>query len=182
MSEPRATLLSQATAFAGRVFTVTADRVRLPNGREVTLDMVRHRGSVVMIPMHDDTHVVLIRQYRYAIDRWIWELPAGSLDPGEDPQSAASRECAEEVGLFPTTVEFVGAWYPSPGFVTEVMHFYKLTGLRPPGPGDQPVHVDEDEDIRVQVFSLDEARAMVRRGDIVDLKTAWGLTLADGGR
>jgi len=130
-----------------------------------------------MIPMRDDTHVVLIRQYRYALDRWIWELPAGSLDPDEDPQSAAARECAEEVGLIPTDVAFVGAWYPSPGFVTEVMNFYKLTGLRQSGPGDPPVHVDEDEDIRVQVFALDDARAMVRRGEIIDLKTAWGLTL-----
>jgi ADP-ribose pyrophosphatase len=177
MSESTATLLAQSTGYTGRVFTVTTDRVRLPNGREVTLDMVRHRGSVVMIPMQDDSHVVLIRQYRYAIDRWIWELPAGSLDPGEEPLTAAARECAEEIGLVPSTVEFVGAWYPSPGFVTEVMNFYKLTGLQPPDPDGPAIHTDEDEDIRVHVFPLDEARDMVRRGEIIDLKTAWGLTL-----
>jgi ADP-ribose pyrophosphatase len=177
MSEPAATLLSQSTTYTGRIFTVTADRVRLPNGRETTLDMVRHRGSVVMIPMQDDNHVVLIRQYRYAIDRWIWELPAGSLDPGETPLTAAARECAEEIGLVPSVVEFVGAWYPSPGFLTEVMNFYKLTGLRPPDPGGPPIHTDEDEDIRVHVVPLADARAMVRRGEIIDLKTAWGLTL-----
>lgn len=176
-AEPSGTLLSQDTRYTGRIFTVTADRVRLPSGRETTLDVVRHRGSVVLIPMPDPEHVVLIRQYRYALGRWIWELPAGSLDPGEKPEPAAARECEEEIGLVPGTVEFVGAWYPTPGFLTEVMNFYKLTGLRPPDPHGPQAHKDDDEDIRVHVFELDEARAMVRRRDIVDLKTAWGLTL-----
>jgi ADP-ribose pyrophosphatase len=178
MDEPRGTRLSGSEVFKGRVFTITVDRVTLPHGRTVTLDMVRHRGSVVLLPMQDDDHVVLIRQYRYALDRWIWELPAGSLDEGEDPAAAAARECAEEIGLVPGRVEFLGAWYPTPGFCTEVMNYYRVSGLLPPDPGGPPVHKDEDEDIRVQVFSIDEARAMVRSGDIVDLKTAWGLTLA----
>jgi len=177
MDEARATRLSQTEAFQGRIFTITVDRVALPNGRTVTLDMVRHRGSVVLIPMRDDSHVVLIRQYRYALDRWIWELPAGSLDPGEDPAAAAARECEEEIGLVPALVEFAGAWYPTPGFCTEVMNYYRLTGLREPDPNGPRAHLDPDEDIRVHVFTLDEAREMVRRGDIVDLKTAWGLTL-----
>jgi ADP-ribose pyrophosphatase len=176
-AEPSATLLSQTTAYTGRVFAVTADRVRLPHGRETTLDIVRHRGSVVMIPLPDPEHVILIRQYRYALDRWIWELPAGSLDPGESPEPAAARECEEEIGLVPATIEFLGAWYPSPGFVTEVMNFYKLTGLRPPNPEGPQAHKDEDEDIRTQVFTLAAARDLVRRGEVVDLKTAWGLTL-----
>ena len=93
MTDPAASLLSQSTGYTGRVFTVTTDRVRLPNGREATLDIVRHRGSVVMLPMPDDSHVILIRQYRYALERWIWELPAGSLDPGEEPATAATRCC-----------------------------------------------------------------------------------------
>jgi ADP-ribose pyrophosphatase len=139
--------------------------------------MVRHPGSVVLLPMQDEGRIVLIRQYRYALDRWIWELPAGSLDAGEDPAAAAARECEEEIGLIPGRVEFAGAWYPTPGFCTEVMNYYRLAGLRAPTPGDPQAHKDEDEDIRVHVFTIDEARAMVRRGDIVDLKTAWGLTL-----
>jgi ADP-ribose pyrophosphatase len=175
--EPTASLLSQTTRCTCRVFTVTSDDVRLPNGRETTLDIVRHRGSVVMIPMLDASHVILIRQYRYALDRWIWELPAGSLDPGEEPAPAAARECEEEIGLVPGRVEFLGAWYPSPGFVTEVMNLYKLSDLREPDPNGPQAHTDEDEDIRTHVFTLDEARAMVKRGDIIDLKTAWGLTL-----
>ncbi|HSP91601.1 MAG TPA: NUDIX hydrolase, partial [Vicinamibacterales bacterium] len=116
-------------------------------------------------------------QYRYALDRWIWELPAGSLDAGEDAATAAARECEEEIGLVPGRVEFAGAWYPTPGFCTEVMNYYRVSDLRERGADEPPAHTDEDEDIRVHVFALDEARAMVRRGDIVDLKTAWGLTL-----
>ena len=178
MTERGGNRLSSTERFRGRIFSVTVDRVTVPNGRTVTLDMVRHPGSVVLIPMQDDGRVVLIRQYRYALDRWIWELPAGSLDAGEDPAAAAARECEEEIGLIPGRVEFAGAWYPTPGFCTEVMHYYRLADLRERGAGDPPAHKDEDEDIRVHVFTLDEARAMVRRGDIVDLKTAWGLTLA----
>jgi ADP-ribose pyrophosphatase len=177
MEEVNGTAQSRREVFRGRVFTVSVDRVTLPNGREATLDIVRHRGSVVLLPMQDETHVVLIRQYRYALDRWIWELPAGSLDEGEDPAAAAARECEEEIGLVPEQVEFAGAWYPTPGFCTEVMNYYRLGGLHAPGPNDPPAHKDDDEDIRVRVFTLDEARDMVRRGDIIDLKTAWGLTL-----
>jgi ADP-ribose pyrophosphatase len=177
MSEGGGTRVSSTESFKGRIFTVTVDRVTVPNGRTVTLDMVRHPGSVVLLPMQDEGRIVLIRQYRYALDRWIWELPAGSLDAGEDPAAAAARECEEEIGLIPGRVEFAGAWYPTPGFCTEVMNYYRLAGLRAPTPGDPQAHKDEDEDIRVHVFTIDEARAMVRRGDIVDLKTAWGLTL-----
>lgn len=178
MEERAGTLLSSSEAFKGRIFTITVDRVRLPNGRTATLDMVRHRGSVVLLPLADDGRIVLIRQYRFALDRWIWELPAGSLDPGEDPVAAAARECEEEIGLVPSRVEHAGSWYPTPGFCTEVMHYYRLTDLCPPGPDRPQPHADPDEDIRVHVFTLGEARDMVRRGDIVDLKTAWGLTLA----
>jgi len=177
MEEVTGTARSRREAFKGRVFTVTVDGVTLPNGRDVTLDIVRHRGSVVLLPMQDDAHIVLIRQYRYALDRWIWELPAGSLDDGEEPASAAARECEEEIGLVPDRVDFVGAWYPTPGFCTEAMNYYRLGGLHAPHPESPPAHKDEDEDIRVCVFTLDEARDMVRRGEIVDLKTAWGLTL-----
>ena len=92
MSEPGGLCLSSTQSFKGRIFSVTVDRVTVPNGRTVTLDIVRHRGSVVLLPMQDVAHVVLIRQYRYALDRWIWELPAGGLDVGEDPATAAARD------------------------------------------------------------------------------------------
>ena len=161
--------------FEGRVFSVARDRVRLPHGREATLDVVRHAASAVLLPMVDDQHVVLIRQYRYPVDRVLWELPAGTLDPGESPEVAAARECHEEIGLVPSRVERIGAFFPTPGYCDEEMFFFRLTGLRTPA---APAALDPDEDIEPRVFTLAEARDMVRRGEIVDMKSAMGLMLA----
>ncbi len=166
--------LSSETLFSGRVFSVHSDRVRLPHGPEAVMDVIRHPASVVLLPMPDPDHIVLIRQYRYAIDNWIWELPAGSVDPGETPAQAAARECHEEVGLAPVQLERLGAFYPTPGFCDELMLFFKLTGLEQP---DHAAQADEDEDIEVQVVTLADARRLVLTGDVVDMKTAFGLTL-----
>ena len=166
--------LSSETMFSGRVFTVHSDRVRLPHGPEAVLDVIHHAASVVLLPMPDPDHIVLIRQYRYAIDQWIWELPAGSVDPGETPEQAAARECHEEVGLVPVQIERLGAFYPTPGYCDELMLFFKLTGLEQP---DHAAQGDEDEDIEVQVATLADARRLVQARDGLDMKTALGLTL-----
>lgn len=177
MSEKRGMVLQQEEIYKGRIFTVMRDRVRLPKGVEATLEVVRHPGSVILLPMPDPQHVILVRQYRYALDRWVWELAAGSLKPGEDPASGAARECEEETGLAPGRVEFIGAFYPTPGYCDERMNFFKLTGLAAPDASRPAAQQDEDEDIRTQVFSIDEVRAMVGRGEIEDLKTAAGIFL-----
>ena len=168
------TELESTLEYTGRVFTVTRDRVRLPHGVEATLDVVRHRGSVVLIPMPDATSVILVRQYRHAIGQHVWELPAGSLDPGEEADAAALRECHEEIGQVATTAERIASLYPSPGYTTEVMHFYRLTGLHEP---DHAAEQDEDEHLEPKVFTLDEVRAAVVRGEITDMKTVAALHL-----
>ena len=160
--------LSSSLEYTGRVFTVTKDRVRLPHGVETTMDIVRHRGSVVLIPMPDDESVILIRQYRHAIGQHVWELPAGSLDPGEDADTAALRECHEEIGQLATTARRVASLYPSPGYTTEVMHFYVLTGLYTPG---HTAEQDEDEHLEPRRFTISELRELVARGEITDMKT-----------
>jgi ADP-ribose pyrophosphatase len=132
MAEDRGTMLGHEEIFRGRIFTVSRDRVRLPKGVEATLEVVRHPGSVVLLPLPDPGHVILVKQYRYAIDRWVWELAAGSLEPGEDPAEGAARECEEETGLAAGRVEFLGAFYPTPGYCDEIMNFFKLTGLAVP--------------------------------------------------
>src|SRR5674536_14797 len=95
---PRSTL-SSSSAASDVYKRQVRDRVRLPKGVEATMEVVRHPGSVVLLPMRDPQHVILVKQYRYAVDRWVWELAAGSLKPGEDPASGAARECEEETGF-----------------------------------------------------------------------------------
>jgi ADP-ribose pyrophosphatase len=162
--------------YKGRVFSVEVDKVVLSNGREAQLAIVRHRPSVVLIPVRDDGQVVMIRQYRHALGRNIWELPAGNVDDGESAEAAAARECEEEIGQVPTKVERMGSFYPTPGYCDEEMIFFRVSGLRPPAP-DSTHKPDEDEDIESRVMSLAEAKAMVERGEIIDLKTAYALTL-----
>ena len=160
------------TIYRGRVFSVEVETVRLPNGTEHQEETVRHPPSVVLIPMQDAGHVVMIRQYRASIGREIWELPAGSLRPGETPEDAVARECEEEILLVPSRMERLRGYYPCPGFCDEELIFFRVSDLRPPPP-DSTNRPDEDEDIHVQVFTIADAKKL----DIVDLKTAYGLSL-----
>ena len=167
-------VLSTERVFDGKVFEIDRDRVRMPNGRDVTVDVVRHARSVVLLPVPNPGEIVLIRQYRYAVNRWLWEAPAGSVDPGEEPEAAARRECHEEIGQVPDTIVRLAALHPTPGYCNEEMVFFRLSGLTVP---DQPAEPDEDEDIEPRTFTIAEARDMVRRGEIVDMKTVVGLGL-----
>jgi ADP-ribose pyrophosphatase len=176
MTERRATLKERRTVYEGRIFNLDVDTVELPTGHTVKMEVVRHPGSVVLLPMPSPTEIILIRQYRYTIDRWIWEAPAGSLKANEDPVAAAARECEEEIGLYPGRVERLRSFYPTPGFCNEEMIFFRCAELREPS-ADSTAKRDEDEDLEPQTFTLDVARAMVTSGEIVDLKTAVGLLL-----
>src|SRR5689334_17662074 len=162
--------------FKGRVFSVEVDIKRFPNGTAHEVAIVRHQPAVVVIPLEADGRVVLIRQFRAAIDRELWEVPAGSLDEGESADAAAKRECEEEIGRAPHRVQRLGSWYPTPGYCDEEMIFFLATDLRAPAE-DSPHRPDADEDITAESFTVEDARAMVKRGDIVDLKTAYALTL-----
>jgi ADP-ribose pyrophosphatase len=163
--------------FEGRVFSVNVESITLPKGHPLDAEIVRHPGSVVLVPITDGGEILLVRQYRHAIGRWAWELPAGSLKPGEDPGAAAGRECHEETGLVPSALESIGSLFPTPGYCDEEMHFYKATGLRPPKDGDAEVHQDEDEDIESKAFAIEAIRRMVASGEISDMKTVAALAL-----
>ncbi|PYQ77855.1 MAG: ADP-ribose pyrophosphatase [Acidobacteria bacterium] len=162
--------------FKSRVFSVEVGKKRFPNGREHEVAIVRHPPSVVLIPLEDDGRVVVIKQYRAPIDRETWEFPAGSLDPDESAEAAARRECEEEIGRVPQRVERLAALFPTPGYCDEQMIFFRLSDLRQP-PADSPHKPDEDEDIEARSVTVDQARTMVARGEIIDLKTAYALTL-----
>jgi ADP-ribose pyrophosphatase len=163
--------------YEGKVFSVEVGQRRFPNGTEHGVAVVRHRASVVLIPILDDGRVLLVRQYRPSVDQELWELPAGSLNRGEAAEAAAVRECAEETGFVPTTIVRLAGLYPAPGFCDEELIFFRASGLQAAKP-DSPYHADEDEDILTQPFTIEAARHMVASGEIVDLKTAYGLTLA----
>jgi ADP-ribose pyrophosphatase len=166
--------VSSEQVFKGKVFSVDRDTVKMPNDRTVTVEVVRHAKSVVLVPVPEPGKVILIRQYRYAVNAHLWELPAGSVDEGEQPDQAARRECHEEIGLVPATIVRLAAMYPTPGYCDEEMVFFRLSGLEA---SDEQAHVDEDEDIEARTFELREARDMIRRGEIVDMKTLVGLSL-----
>lgn len=171
---PTGTLLSTRTIHDGRVFSVHADRVRLPNDRVADLEVVRHAPSVIVVPMPDPDHVILIRQYRHPVSAWLWEVPAGSVDAGEDAEAAAIRECHEEIGLVPARVTRLGEFLPTPGYCDEAMTFFRAEDL---GQGGHPAAQDPDELIEVHTFTLAEALAMIRRGEMPDLKSAMAVTL-----
>ena len=162
--------------YKSRVFSVEVDLVTLLNGKEHEIAIIRHGPSVVLLPIQEDGQVILVRQYRHSVGRELWELPAGRVDHGEEPDATAARECEEEIALRPGKVERLGGFYPAPGFCDEELIFYRLSGLSQP-PADSPHKPDDDEEIYAQAFTVEKARAMVANGDIIDLKTAYGLTL-----
>jgi ADP-ribose pyrophosphatase len=162
--------------YKGRVFSVEVTSHPPPGGSDHEIAIVRHPPSVVLIPTPDATHVILVRQYRHSVGRDMWELPAGSLEAGESAQEAAARECEEEIALRPARVERLISLFPTPGYCDEEMIFFRVSDLGRP-PADSPHRPDDDEDILARAVTIAEARAMVERGDIIDLKTAYGLTL-----
>ena len=163
--------------YEGRIFTVQIESITLPKGGELKAEIIRHPGSVVIVPITGAGEIILVRQYRHAIGRWAWELPAGSLKPGEDVRQAAIRECHEEIGLIPSRIEPLGSFFPTPGYCDEEMNFYRADGLREPSDDDEAAHADEDEDIEAQPFAMEEIRRMIGAGEIIDLKTVAGLAL-----
>jgi ADP-ribose diphosphatase len=168
-SNKRARLVSSRTVYRGPVFWVTTDHVKEPGGVRVRRDVVRHSGSVVVLAV-DDSHAVprilLERQYRHAAKDYLWELPAGRIDPGETELKAAQRELLEETGYTASRWRRVLRFYATPGFVAETMAVYLATGLRK---GEaQP---EEDEIIYQRMVPLTTAVKMVLRGTIRDAKT-----------
>lgn len=168
--------LEGRTVFEGRLLRVDVDRVRLPDGGRSEREVVRHPGAAAVLPLLEGTdgpEVVLVRQFRYAPGEAIWEVPAGTLEPGEGPEACARRELREEAGLRAAGLEALGAVYTSPGFTDERVHLFVA---RSPGRGEPDP--EEGEEIERRAFPLEEALAMIRRGEIRDGKTVTALLMA----
>jgi ADP-ribose pyrophosphatase len=169
--EETAELLSSETVFEGSLFHVVRDHLIEPGGQAATRDVVRHNGSAVILAIDNtknkrDPWVVVERQYRHAAGRFLWELPAGKLEPGEDPLLGAQRELAEETGYRAKKWKPLVEYYASPGFVSESMKVFLAEGLTA---GD--TNLDDDEQIAFRLVKLSEILEMIEKGAILDGKT-----------
>ena len=164
--ELKETKLSGEQIYTGPVFTVTADRVRLPDGKESRRDLVHSNGGVVILPVDEEGNVTLVRQYRYTHGRVLLEAVAGKLEKGEEPYSAALRELEEETGFTAKEWTYLGAIETSPGFLTEQLYLYMARDLTP---GAQ--RLDEGEFLETVRMPLREAAARAADGRIDDGKT-----------
>ncbi len=160
--------------YQGRILNLEVDRVRLPNGGEAEREVVRHKGAVVVLPLHENGRVELVRQYRYPPDEILLELPAGKLDSGEKPSECALRELAEETGWRAGEIHELGSFFTTPGFSDEVLHAFVATGLEPA----LDVEPDPDEAIEIVTMTVDETLEACRDGHIRDSKTLATLLLA----
>jgi ADP-ribose pyrophosphatase len=172
-----AKVLSRRIGYRGKVYTVVADKVREPKGVVALREIIRHHGSVVVLAVDDSKsppRVLLERQYRYAADEYLWELPAGHIDPGEAPAHAAKRELLEETGLTAKQWKRALKFYVSPGILDETMDVYLATGLTV-----GKAQPEEDERIQTRFFPLPAALKMAQNGSIRDAKTLASLFWLD---
>jgi ADP-ribose pyrophosphatase len=157
----------------GRVFAFYAENVTLPNGVTLDMEIIRHPGAAAIVPVMADQRVLLLNQYRHAVDGFIWEIPAGTLDAGETPRCCAARELIEETGYSARHLEKMAEITPLPAYSDERIHLYLATDL---AVADQ--RLDADELLYVHSVELDRAMEMIADGRIQDAKTIAGLNLA----
>jgi len=168
-------LLSIKRIYSGKVLNLDLDTVGLPNGRTTDLEILRHPGASAVVPLKEDGRVVLIRQLRHAVGGFIYEIPAGKLDPQEDPRDCAARELEEEVGYRAGFLELLTSIWTAPGFTDEVIHIFLGTNLEK---GIQAL--DQDEVLEIVEWPLEEAMARIQDGTIRDAKTIIGLQMVFG--
>jgi ADP-ribose pyrophosphatase len=171
--DPESRILDSREIYAGRVFDLREELVRLPNGHQTRLQLIRHPGAAAIVPLADSGEVVLVRQYRHATGGWLLEVPAGTLDPAEAPIDCARRELAEEAGCEAAEFVDLGWVWTTPGFTDERIWLYLASGLRPAAQ-----KLDDDETLSVERLPLSEAVARAERGEIEDAKSVCALLRA----
>lgn len=164
--------LSQKTIYNGRIFDIRIDEIR-EGDIEYSREIIAHKGSCVIVPVFADGTVALVRQYRHAAGEYLLEIPAGTLNAGEDPKLGAIRELEEEIGVTAESVENLTEFYVSPGFLTEKMHVFMATGLTEVGQKLEP-----DELLAIERYSFADLETMIRDGRILDAKTMIGVMMA----
>lgn len=162
--------LESEVMYVGRVFTATKDKALLEDGNTAQRDVVHHNGGACIIPLFENGDICMVRQFRYAMQEELWELPAGKLEPGEDPFVAAQRELTEECGLTAENYTYLGEFYPTVGYCTEKIYTWVARGLH-----EAQMHLDEDEFLTPERVPLEKAYTMVLSGEIKDGKTVAGV-------
>ena len=174
--------ISSERIYTGKIITLDRDTVRFPDGSTGEMDMVRHPGASAVVPFlsdlsSDDPQMLLLRQYRYAAEQYLYEVPAGRLDPGESPSDCAIRELREETGCDAASVEYLFTMFTTPGFTDERIHVFLATGL-----SRGSTSHEADEFMTVETVTLSNALRLIKEGEIKDAKTALAILFTAGFR
>lgn len=164
------TIVGTAKIYDGRVVKLAVHDVRLPNKRLSKREVIHHAGAVAIVVVDENQNVLLVRQFRLPAGKILYEIPAGTLKPGEDPADCARRELQEETGYMPLNLEAMGGIYPAPGYTTEFIYLYYVTQI-----DISSLPKDDDEFLESIWIPLEEAISMTESGDITDAKTVAGL-------
>ncbi len=167
---PEEKTLRSRSIFKGRAFNVRIDTVIDAGGQETTREIVEHSECVAVVPVDSNGDILLVRQYRKAIEKELLEIPAGGIDPGEDPETAVKRELQEEIGKLPGRMASLGGYYSSPGFCTEYLYLYLAEDLK-----DSQLYADDTPGIQTVRAKPNQIRRMIRSGEICDSKSVAGL-------
>ena len=162
--------LSSRMVYDGRAVKLRVDTVRMPSGRETMREIVEHSDCVAIIAVDDKDNILLVSQFRKSVEKELLEIPAGGIEPGEDPVDCVRRELREEAGFLPRKVERLGGFYSSPGYCTEYLHLYLATDLVP-----SPLQAEDSESIRLDRVPLAQIPGLIASGSICDAKSIAGL-------
>lgn len=161
---------SSKTVYEGKLFDVQLDELEMDGGVVAQREIIQHPGAVAMVPVDSDGCLVFVTQYRHPAGKRLLELPAGTLERGEEPRAAVERELQEEIDRWPGRVEALGGFFVAPGYTTEYIHLFVCSELE-----ERSLEGDEDEDIEVERLTVTEALAAIERGEICDAKTVVGV-------
>ena len=164
------TTLSSQLIYDERVVKLRVDTVRVPGGRETRREIVEHSDCVAIVAIDADDNVLLVNQFRKAVEKELLEIPAGGIDPGEDPVTTVRREMQEETGYLPQKVERLGGFYSAPGYCTEYLHLYLATALTP-----SQLYAEDTESIRLVRVPISQIHSLIAPGSICDAKSIAGL-------